>query len=33
MAGFVIMFAVGAAAIVIVDPARVVGVVNQLHTN
>ena len=33
MAGFVIMFAVGAAAIVIVDPARVVGVVNQLHIN
>jgi uncharacterized membrane protein (DUF4010 family) len=32
MAGFVIMFAVGAAAIVIIDPARVVGVVNQLHT-
>jgi hypothetical protein len=33
MARFVIMFAVGAAAIVIVDPARVVGLVNQLHTN
>jgi uncharacterized membrane protein (DUF4010 family) len=32
MAGFVIMFAVGAAAIVIVDPARMVEVVNQLHT-
>jgi uncharacterized membrane protein (DUF4010 family) len=31
MAGFVIMFAVGAAAIVIVDPARVVEVVNQLQ--
>jgi uncharacterized membrane protein (DUF4010 family) len=33
MAGFVIMFAVGAAAIVIVDPARVTQVVNQMHTN
>jgi uncharacterized membrane protein (DUF4010 family) len=33
MAGFVIMFAVGAAAIVIVDPARVTELVNQLHTN
>ncbi len=33
MAGFVVMFAVGAVAIVIVDPARVVEVVSQLHTN
>jgi uncharacterized membrane protein (DUF4010 family) len=33
MAGFVIMFAVGAAAIVIVDPARVTELVNQLHIN
>src|SRR5271168_5138191 len=33
MAGFVIMFAVGAVAIVTVDPARVIEVVNQLHTN
>src|ERR1700722_4642593 len=33
MAGFAIMFAVGAAAIAIVDPAWVVGVVSQLHTN
>jgi uncharacterized membrane protein (DUF4010 family) len=33
MAGFVIMFAVGAAAIAIVDPARVAEVVNQLHIN
>jgi uncharacterized membrane protein (DUF4010 family) len=32
MAGFAIMFAVGAAAIVIVDPARVVEVVSQLQT-
>lgn len=32
MAGFVIMFTVGAVAIVIVDPARVVEVVNQLRT-
>ena len=33
MAGFVIMFAVGAAAIVIVDPARVVEVVSHLQMN
>jgi uncharacterized membrane protein (DUF4010 family) len=33
MAGFVIMFAVGAAAIVILDPARVIELANQLHTN
>ncbi len=33
MAGFVIMFAVGAAAIVILDPTRVTELVNQLHTN
>jgi uncharacterized membrane protein (DUF4010 family) len=33
MAGFVIMFAVGAAAIVTIDPARVIEVVNQLHTD
>ncbi|MGB0062545.1 MgtC/SapB family protein [Candidatus Binatus sp.] len=33
MAGFVIMFAVGAAAIVIVDPARVTEVVSHLQMN
>jgi len=33
MAGFAIMFAVGAAAIVIVDPARVTELVSPLHTN
>jgi uncharacterized membrane protein (DUF4010 family) len=33
MAGFVIMFAVGAAAIVIVDPARVIEVVSHLQMN
>jgi uncharacterized membrane protein (DUF4010 family) len=33
MAGFVIMFAVGAVAIVIVDPARVIEVVSHLHSN
>ncbi len=33
MAGFAIMFAVGAAAIAIVDPTRVTELVNQLHTN
>jgi uncharacterized membrane protein (DUF4010 family) len=33
MAGFVIMFAVGAVALVIVDPARVVEVVSHLYTN
>ncbi len=33
MAGFVIMFAVGAAAIVAIDPSHVVELANRLHTN
>lgn len=33
MVGFAIMFAVGAAAIVIIDPGRVVELANRLHTN
>jgi uncharacterized membrane protein (DUF4010 family) len=33
MAGFVIMFAVGAIAIAILDPSRVVELANRLHTN
>ena len=33
MAGFAIMFAVGAAAIVILNPAHVVELANQVHTN
>jgi uncharacterized membrane protein (DUF4010 family) len=33
MAGFVIMFAVGAAAIVLVDPLRFIDLANRIHTN
>jgi hypothetical protein len=33
MAGFAIMFAVGAAAIVIIDPARVTEMVSHLQMN
>jgi uncharacterized membrane protein (DUF4010 family) len=33
MAGFVIMFAVGAVAIMFIDPQRVIELVNRIHTN